>query len=301
MEQKRFVMDDFKPIMQRMELAGMPGPKVMQELSFAVQVINKTPKLRECTVESVLQSVMNIANIGLSLNPAAKEAFLIPRWNNYQKKMIASLDPSYIGLVKLLTDSGSISAILAQLVYENDHFVVDLANNVNPVTHRPLLERSKRGNIIGVYALATLQDGTRQVEYMSKEEAYEIRERSESYIAFKEGKMQTCTWMTDEGEMIRKTVLKRIYKYLPRTERMERIDEAVSIDNSDYTASEDQLSYIESLLHTCSLEQRQVDAIQMEMAVMNGQRASEVIQLLKLNQIPDEREELRLIQRRPVS
>src|SRR5690606_6391409 len=86
------------------------------------------------------------------------------------------------------------------------------------------------------------------------------------------------------GEMARKTVIKRIYKYLPRTDRMERVDRAISEDNRDFGASDDQLSYIESLLHTSTLEERQRGAIEMEMSVMNGQRASEVINMLKANQ-----------------
>lgn len=276
--------ETFKPIEARMQDAGFSPTKVRQEISFALQTINKNPQLQKCTRESFLQAVLNISNIGLSLNPAAKEAYLIPRWNSATKQMDATLEPGYIGLVKLLTDAGSITSILCQLVYQNDSFEMDLANNLNPVKHKPELTRTKRGNISGCYALATLLDKTRQVEYMCVDEINEIRERSETYKAFKEGKIKSCTWETDWGEMARKTVIKRIYKYLPRTEKMLQVDEAIEQDNRDYSASGDQLSYIESLLHTSTLEQRQIDAIEMEMSVMNGDRASEVITMLKANQ-----------------
>jgi recombinational DNA repair protein RecT len=135
--------------------------------------------------------------------------------------------------------------------------------------------------------VATLVDGTRQVEWMDKDELFKVRERSETYSAYLMGKIKSCTWVTDESEMMRKTVIKRIYKYLPRTEKMEQIDNAVSLDNSDYSASDNQLQYIESLLHTSTLEQRQVDAIEMEMTVMNSKRASEVISMLQINQQGD--------------
>jgi hypothetical protein len=85
--------------------------------------------------------------------------------------------------------------------------------------------------------------------------------------------------------MMRKTVVKRIYKYLPRTERMNKIDEAIKLDNTDYTASDDQLNYIENLLVTSTLDERQRTSIEMEMSVMNGQRASKVIEMLLGNQL----------------
>lgn len=296
MNELAITRQSFSTVEKSMQEAGFSVEKVKQEISFALQLINKSKQLKDCTPQSLQQAVLNISNIGLSLNPAAKEAYLVPRWNNLIKSMEASLDPSYVGLVKLLTDAGSVKSMVCQLVYEGDQFSVDLADNVRPVTHKPELSRTRRGNITGVYALATLPDGTRQVEYMDVEEVNQIRERSETYKAFKAGKIQSCTWATDYGEMSRKTVIKRIYKYLPRTERMQQIDSAIHQDNSDYTASDDQLAYIENLLHTSTLEERQRTAIEMEMPVMTSTRASEVIGNLKLNQQIGDREMLKRIQ-----
>lgn len=277
----------FQPAEKRMVELGMDVPKIKREISFALQAINKSAKLKDCTNESKIASVINIANIGLTLNPVAKEACLVPRWNSAISSNECSLEPMYPGLVKLLTDAGSVKSIVAQIVYENDKFTLDLADNVSPIRHNPELINSKKGNIIGVYALATLADGTRQVEWMDKEQTDAIKLRSETYMAYLSGKIKSATWVSDEPEMMRKTVVKRIYKYLPRTEQMEKVDNAISLDNTDYSASNDQLSYIESLLHTSSLEQRQVENIEMEMAVMNSKRASEVIENLKQNQLHD--------------
>ena len=224
----------FTGIEQKMRDAGFSPERVKQELSFALQIINKSPQLLKCSGESILTAVANISNIGLSLNPAAKEAYLIPRWNNSSKSMEASLEGSYVGLVKLLTNAGSVTAMTCQLVRENDDFSIDLANNDNPVKHG-INPKIPRGEIIGAYALGTLIGGDRQVEYMPLEEIEAIRERSETYKAWKDGKIKSCTWGTDFGEMARKTVIRRIYKFLPRTEQMQHIDQAVQLDNSDYT------------------------------------------------------------------
>jgi recombination protein RecT len=229
--------------------------------------------------------VLNISNIKLSLNPAAKECYLIPRWNGMSKMMECVLEPSYVGLVKLLTDAGSIKGMSCNLVYEGDTFSIDLATNVKPVVHSPSLSKSKRGNVIGAYALATFSDNSRQVEWMDIEDINVIRERSETYKAFVDGKIKSCTWVTDYGEMARKTVIKRIYKYLPRTEKMKIVDEAIKIDNTDYSASEKQLDLISSLLETSSYDEDQRDNIRHEMQFMSSQGASEMIERLYAHQL----------------
>lgn len=281
----------FQPIEKRMEDAGFNPDQVKREISFAIQSINKSAQLQKCSGESVLQAVLNIANVGLTLNPAAKEAYLIPRWNTLSQSNEACLDPSYIGLVKLLTDTGSVKSMVCQLVYEGDTFEVDLANNTNPVTHKPDLTK-KRETIIGVYALATLSDNNRQVEWMTKGEIEEIRGRSETYKAFVNGKIKACTWASDFGEMARKTVIKRIYKYLPRSEKAAVLDRAIELDNMDYMASDKQVELIENLLRSSTFDERQRSWLEMEIPTMGAKRASEVIEMLRNNQ-PNERTRIR--------
>ena len=96
--------------------------------------------------------------------------------------------------------------------------------------------------------------------------------------------------------MTRKTVIKRIYKYLPRTDRMTQIDEAIAADNSDFAISDAQAYYIESLIATSTLEERQRGAIEMEVPVMSSSRATEVIEMLKANQQLSDKETLKRIQ-----
>lgn len=284
-------ISEFAPIEQRMQEAGFDAERVKREISFAIQAINKSQQLQKCSKESLMQAVLNVSNVGLTLNPAAKEAYLIPRYNSLTRGMDATLDPSYIGLVKLLTDTGSVKSMVCQIVYSADTFEIDLANNVNPVTHKPSLSQSKRDEVLGVYALATLSDGTRQVEWMELSEIEGIRERSETYKAFKAGKIQSCTWASDFGEMARKTVIKRIYKYLPRSEKAAVLDRAIELDNEDYKITDAQVEYIENLLRTSTYDERQRSWLEMEIPTMGAKRASEVIDMLRNNQ-PNERTRL---------
>jgi recombinational DNA repair protein RecT len=138
-----------------------------------------------------------------------------------------------------------------------------------------------RGEIIGCYAIATLHNGDRQAEWMSKDEIEQIRERSETYKAFKAGKVKSCTWVTDESEMWRKTVIRRIYKYLPRTEQMRAIDEAIALQNGDFVISDEQKDYIEHLMDVLQYENQQKKFLRIDMLTMSSEDAGAQIEKMK--------------------
>ncbi len=253
--------------------------KFTKECSFAVQHFNKNNYLATATIESKLQSVLNVAMTGLTLNPVLKLAYLVPRrgFNGVE----CFLEPSYQGLVKLITDTGSAKNVVAHLVYDGDDFEVSLGTSED-VIHKPKFQSKE---ITHVYAIATLFDGTNQIEVMHVDEVFKIRDSSESYKSFKAGKSKSCIWNDHEGEMSRKTVVKRLVKYLPKTEMWDKLGNAIDIDNSDYKASDNQTDYIDHLLMTSNISAEQMDDITRECSYMTSERASEVIQYLKENQV----------------
>lgn len=202
-----------------------------KEVSFAVQHSIKNPYLQKCESNSVLRAIMNVAQIGLTLNPVLKYAYLIPRYNGKSKELECVLEPSYIGLAKLLTDSGAVKSVECQIIYEGDEAIIDMASEQKIVKHEPYFLTGKpKGKIRGVYSIGVLPDGTRHIETISYADLMEIRGRSESYKAFIEKKI-SCTWITDEGEMCRKTCIKRHSKYLPKSDGTEKLDKAIALDN----------------------------------------------------------------------
>lgn len=250
-----------------------------KECSFALQHLAKNSYLQKSTPESLMSSVLNIAQVGLTLNPVMKLAYLVPRFTNGNVE--CCLEPSYQGLVKLLTDSGSVNNVYAHLIYENDVFEQILGTE-NTIIHKPKL--GNRGEILGAYAVAVLANGSKQCEVMEILEIKEIRDTSESYKAFLNGKTKTCIWADWFDEMARKTIIKRLVKYLPKS-NYDKLATAIELTNDDFQASYNQLSLIDSLLLTSGIAEEKKDFIEKNMNTYNKEQAGQCIEMLKLNQI----------------
>jgi len=222
----------------------------VREINFAVQIIKGNNALQKCDAESVLKAVFNISQTGLTLNPVLKYAYLIPR------KGKCCLDPGYQGLIKLATDTDNINSINVQLVYEGDECEIDLASNEKIKKHIPYQATGKdQGNILYGYSVATLQDGEKHVEIMSYKQILEIRDYSESYKYEKDKAYKNSPWFKNEPEMCRKTIIRRHFKYLPKSDNRQ-LEKAIELDNEDYDfpMTFGQGNFIESLLMSAAIQ-----------------------------------------------
>jgi phage RecT family recombinase len=263
---------------------GMDVERIEKETSLALQILNdpKNSLLAKCTKGSILKSIVNIAQVGLTLNPISKEAYLIPRYSSYANCYECNLEPSYIGLVKLLTDAGSVTSIQTNLVYENDEFTI-IHGLKTDFRHVPVL-KGERGQIVGVYSVAVLKGGERQFEYVTREEIEIVRGHSESYKAWVKDSTKPCVWNEYEGEMFRKTCLKRTQKYLPRTNQMKYVDYAMDLTNKDYTPSAAQYNLAQQLIYTSTLIEPTKEQLEKEMPTCNVFQLNEMIEYLQQNQ-----------------
>lgn len=183
-----------------------------REAEFAIQIAQANDYLLGVATkapQSMIDAVTNVAAIGISLNPAKKHAYLVPR------KGRVCLDISYMGLMDLAIQSGSIRWAQAVLAHEQDKFTVTSVDR--PPTHERNPFDTERGEIVGCYVVAKTADGDYLTETMSRSEIDAIMNRSESVKAGK-----STPWKTDYGEMAKKTVVKRAQKYWPKTERLEK-------------------------------------------------------------------------------
>ena len=194
------------------------------ECLFAKQQIMKTDftlKTAENNTASLRNAILNVAAIGISLNPASAHAYLVPRDG------MVCLDISYRGLVKLATDAGAIEWAKAVLVYEGDEFEW-CGPNKEP-NHKADVFNDKRinaadplQNLKGGYCLAKLKDGF-MVDVMTAGEILEVRNSSKAKNGPWKGK-----WA---GEMAKKTLIKRAYKSWPQSGGLARIEEAINVIN----------------------------------------------------------------------
>lgn len=186
---------------------------------------NRQPKLLECTAASIAQSLMRASELGLDCSGTLGDGYLVPFkrnfkvGNDWRSVMEAQFITGYRGFINLARRSGSIQAIEARVVYANDKFTVKYGQP-NPITHEPKLV-GPRGEIVCVYAVAWLAGTDRpQTEVMTLDEIHGIRMRSKTYNAQK--KKNDGPWDTDFAEMARKTVVRRIAKYLPLSPEVEK-------------------------------------------------------------------------------
>jgi recombination protein RecT len=219
--------------------------KFEAEKGFVAQILNNTPYLMQVAKESpnsLLQAMTNVASIGLSLNPAKKEAYLISRNvkvktdNGDQWKSRIFLEPSYMGLCNLATSSGRIQWVQAYPVFEKDTYVDHGAGMKPDHAFNPFSK--DRGEFIGCYCIAKTDGGDYLVDVMSAEEVYSVRDRSESWKnkvkeAAKGKKVSGGPWETDFLEMAKKTVVRRAFKMWPKTEAMSRLENAVDLSKNN--------------------------------------------------------------------
>jgi recombination protein RecT len=162
---------------------------------IAITAMTKVPKLQQCSKASFFNALLNLSQLGLE--PDGYHAHLIPYGTECQ------LIIDYKGLVDLTMRSGKVANIHADVVCENDEF----AYNMGMVEFHRINLRKPRGAVYAVYAIVTFKDGSKKAEVMSRDEVEAIRKRSKAG--------NNGPWMTDWNEMAKKTVFRRLAKWLP--------------------------------------------------------------------------------------
>ncbi|MCB1789429.1 MAG: recombination protein RecT [Gammaproteobacteria bacterium] len=174
-------------------------------LRIALGALRTTPKLTNATIESLMSATMVCAQLGLEPNTVLGHCYLIPFDNRRQKRTDVQIIIGYKGLIDLARRSGQIESIAAHAVYSADQF--DYAYGLNEtLEHRPAV--GNRGEIVAFYAVAKLKDGGHAFEVMSKDDVDAIMRKTQSKGAY-------GPWKDHYEEMGRKTVIRRLSKYLP--------------------------------------------------------------------------------------
>jgi recombination protein RecT len=186
-------------------------------LKIALACTSRTPLLLACNPQSLLLAVMQAAELGLEAGGLLGEAYLVP----YKDK--ATLIVGYRGMIKLARQSGNLSSLEAHCVHANDAFEIEYGLE-NKLVHKPCMA-GVPGDVVAVYAIARFKDGAIQVDVMTRAEVDVIRDRSKSG--------NDGPWKTDFEEMAKKTVVRRLCKYLPLSPELARaIEHEASVEQN---------------------------------------------------------------------
>jgi recombination protein RecT len=180
---------------------------------IALTELRKTPKLLQCNPESFCGAIMACSQLGLEPGNSLGQLYLIP----YGKEVQVIL--GYKGMIELARRSGQIISLSAHEVHENDLFQFEYGLQ-EKLRHVPSL--NARGELVAVYAVAHFVGGGHQIEVMSKEDVDKIRGRSKAG--------NSGPWVSDYNEMAKKTVIRKLFKYLPIS--IEKIQLATQLEEA---------------------------------------------------------------------
>lgn len=199
---------------------AFPNPMAKEYFMRAIQTgMRKIPKLAECSVQSFNDCCLTAAQLGLVpfVNGAC---FILPF--KVKGKYEAVFIPGYQGLVDLCYRSGEIEYVAPNVVCENDEFEFELGSKPY-IKHRPSL-KGDRGAMYAVYATAMIKGATNPLilSPLTKDDIQKVKNSSAAYRAAKQYNNDTV-WEGDfEGEMWKKTAIKRIAKLLPKSTKLNR-------------------------------------------------------------------------------
>lgn len=189
-----------------------------KESQFAVQLFQRNEYLTKTAIAnpaSAQNAIINVAAIGITLNPASKLAYLVPRDG------MVCLDISYMGLLHLAQATGAIKWGQCKLVYSNDTYE---SNRLDSAPTHKYNTFGDRGTVVGGYCTIKTPDG----DYLTEEMSLAEIKATEATSKAKNG-----PWKNFWEEMARKTIVKRASKYWPRRERLDAAIDYVNTEGGE--------------------------------------------------------------------
>lgn len=190
----------------------------------------KDPGILKCTQESIFRVAITAAELGLDISGTLGDAYVVPFNNKVGDKWVstATLIIGYRGLARLARNTGGVARIESNVVCANDAFEFEQGTTF---TLRFRQSTGDRGKAIGAYALVQFNDGSFQAEYMTRDDIENIRSMAKSG--------NSPAWSKSWGEMARKTVFRRLAKWLPLSpEKDASLLKAMEVDDADYEHGE---------------------------------------------------------------
>lgn len=223
-------IDKMQPEFKKALPGHIPAERFVRTIQTAVQMnpqIATAANKTQGGLHSLLAACTKAATDGLILD--GREAALVTFRqkvgdNQYEDRV--QYIPMVAGLMKKARNSGEIASIGAHVVFANDKFTYILGDDER-IEHAPAMT-GDRGAPIAVYAIVRLKDGSIQREVMDKAAIMRIAVQSKNAGQYnpESGK--------NYGEWWRKTVIRRISKYLPSSSDRDEFMQAVERIDDDF-------------------------------------------------------------------
>jgi recombination protein RecT len=170
--------------------------------------VRKTPKLAQCSPESISIAVSKAQRVGVLYGQADNVCDIVPYNNKDTGKLEAQLQWGYQGLIAIAYQNPRVKKIYAAVIYEGDFFDYELGLTPH-LKHKPTFNDAQRGEKTGAYAVCTLADA---------EPEFIVLTKGDIRAAESQSKMKFIWQGPFAGEMWKKTALRRLCKIIPKNQ-----------------------------------------------------------------------------------
>lgn len=221
--------------LQEKERFGLTFPKdynYSNELMGAYLILketqdaNKKSVLESCSQASIANTLMDMVTLGVSMQK--KQCYPVAYGGKLQCQV------SVYGNTCIARRYG-LKGIDAMCIYEGDSFIYHIEDaRIVVDKHEQDFLNLNKDNIIGAYAICTMDDGSKYVELMNMDM---IKQAWKQGFGYKENGSGTHQKFTDQMAM--KTVKNRALKYIIRTYGTQAVSDAY--DNFEQTEIDDRV------------------------------------------------------------
>jgi recombination protein RecT len=164
-------------------------------VASVILAVANSPALQECEPKSVYSSALRAASLRLSVDPATKQAYLVP----YGKR--ATLIVGWKGLYDMAIRTGRYRYINTRAVYEGEEVTEQFPSGFHAINGF----RKTGGALIGWLGAFEMVNGYAKTVYMTVEEITQHRDKYSPGHTRKDS-----AWVTNPEAMQKKTVLRRL-------------------------------------------------------------------------------------------
>ena len=180
-------------------------------VQVTMNALRRTPKLSDCSIDSVFEGVVKCAELGLEPNGPLGHAYLLPF--KVSGVPTCTLIIGYRGFLHLMFKGGAVQDAEAHVVFDEDirNGFKMTHTSAGTVIHHPhsWTPEESRGKPLGAYAVIRFVNGGRHVEPMTWAEIMKVKASSPSADS------DYSPWKSWLYEMVKKTPLKRGAKWAP--------------------------------------------------------------------------------------